>query len=164
MIVRSVVRYTIAVGVVFLCGASATGCGSSSTGPLAAADAAHLHRDVSAIRSAVQRDDPQEARAAVTALKSDISQLKAARKLAPTSAGVMESDATQLARRIATEVRAPSESRSGPARSEAPAPQSPAPPAGGPGGPPSGGNGGHGGNGGDGGDGGDGGGGGDGGD
>jgi hypothetical protein len=112
------------------------GCGGSSTS-LATADAARLHRDVASIRSAANGHNPAAAHRAVRILEADISQLRAANKLAPADAAVLLSDAGQADRRVTFEVRAPAASAApaAPAPASTPGPATPAtnPPSPGPG-------------------------------
>jgi hypothetical protein len=97
--------FKLAMLVAVLC-ITAAGCGSSSTS-LAAGDAARLHRDVATIRSAAGGHNPAAAHAAVRTLEADISQLRAAGRLAPADASVLLSDVGQADRRVTVEVRAP---------------------------------------------------------
>ena len=85
--------------------ASAAGCGNSSNS-LATADAARLHRDVANIRAAANGHNPAAAHTAVRTLQVDISELRAANRLAPADAEILLSDAGQADRRVALEVRA----------------------------------------------------------
>jgi hypothetical protein len=84
---------------------SAAGCGNSSPS-LATADAARLHRDVASIRAAANGHNPAAAHTAVRTLEADISELRAANRLAPADAEILLSDAGQADRRVALEVRA----------------------------------------------------------
>ena len=104
---------------------AATACGSSSSTSLATVDAARLHHDVASIRSAANGHDPAAAHAAVRTLDADISQLRAANRLAPADASVLLSDAGQIDRKVPPEVSAPAEPAA-PASAPGPGPQPPA--------------------------------------
>lgn len=105
---------------------AAGGCGSSSTS-LAPADAARLHRDVASIRSAANG----QKRAAVRTLVADITQLRAANRIAPADASVLLTDAGQVDRKVPKAVSAPASPSAAPAPGPGQA-HGPQPPAHGP--------------------------------
>jgi hypothetical protein len=128
-----VLRFLLLAAALCASGLLAAGCGSSST-LLATADAARLQRDVASIRSAASVHNPAAAHAAVRALEADVSQLRAAGRLAPADASVLLSDADQVDRRVSLEVRSPASPAptSSPAQTTSPAQTGPTVPAGSP--------------------------------
>ena len=118
---------------------TAAGCGSSSSS-LATTDAERLHRDVASIRAAATAHNPAAAHRAVRTLEADVSQLRAANRIAPADASVLLGDAGQVGREVPAEMSAPvaptaptapagpasPTSSASPAQAPGPGPQAPA--------------------------------------
>lgn len=81
-------------------GAILAGCGSSGPATISASTATTLHRDVQQIRAAADGGDTTGARAAVTALRTDVARFASRGQLASADAAVLLVDANQITGRI----------------------------------------------------------------
>jgi hypothetical protein len=108
-----------------------TACGSTGHNGLSSADAARLHADVAAARTAALRHEAPQAASSLVAFRRQVTRLAAEHKLTTAQAQSLDTGAQQAQARVALDVRstpAPNTTTPTPAAQPAPA----APPAAGP--------------------------------
>jgi hypothetical protein len=110
-----------------LVGIALTGCGSSGHSGLSSAEAARLHADIAAARTAAARHQGSQAASSLVSLRQQVARLAAEHKLTTAQAQALEIGAEQAQARVALDVRPAPATATTPA-APTPAPTPPGPP------------------------------------